>query len=313
MDKNPLISKWLAVGIILLFVGVTIASPINFQVVQASQEDDLVEVTTQACGIKGYRDTTVKLTREQYQNLELYLVEFRARLNQTSTREEAIPFFKEAVMELHKYGLLPKGMSVKRAQRLITGSSSITHIPFYLKQMLSACQAQNNITSNSICLITGQSTLTTFQGIPSILFYTISMNMDVRILSAILYLLSQWADQFREKIPSCFGNRVYIGYSNLISPDVPEYHLSSGWVTTIGLQGLKKTQGDMIGALPISLYLFSYGPFPPWKFYPAISGFIGIKTSVSGKSCSSPEYAYLSSYTYLGSALQVQISSEPPE
>jgi hypothetical protein len=55
-----MIRKWLAIGIILLFLGVTIAPTINFQVVKASTDDDLVEVTTQACGIQGYGNTTVK-------------------------------------------------------------------------------------------------------------------------------------------------------------------------------------------------------------------------------------------------------------
>lgn len=41
MSKKPLISKCLAVGIILLFVGVTIAPAINFQVARASTDDDL--------------------------------------------------------------------------------------------------------------------------------------------------------------------------------------------------------------------------------------------------------------------------------
>ena len=112
--------KWLAIGIILLFVGVTIAQTINFNTVKASTDEDLVEVTTQACGIQGYGDTTVKLTRQQYNDLEQYLAEFRTRLNQTTTREEAVPIFKEAVIELDKYGLLPKGMSVEKAQRLVT-------------------------------------------------------------------------------------------------------------------------------------------------------------------------------------------------
>jgi hypothetical protein len=44
-----------------LFVGVIIAPTINFNIVKASQKDDLVEVTTQAYGIQGYKDTTVKL------------------------------------------------------------------------------------------------------------------------------------------------------------------------------------------------------------------------------------------------------------
>jgi hypothetical protein len=108
----------LAVGVILLFIGISVAPTINFQVVKAS-DNDFVEVTSQACGIKGYRDTTVKLTREQYQDLEQYLVEFRAQLNQTSTREEAIPIFKDAVLELDTYGLLPRGMSVENAKNFL--------------------------------------------------------------------------------------------------------------------------------------------------------------------------------------------------
>ena len=113
--------KILVIGVIFLFLGVAVAPSINFNVVKASDDNDFVEVTTQACGIKGYGNTTVKLTKEQYQNLEQYLVGFRARLNQTTTREEAVPIFKEAVVELNTYGLLPKGMSVEKARRLVTG------------------------------------------------------------------------------------------------------------------------------------------------------------------------------------------------
>jgi hypothetical protein len=119
MNTNVL-RKSLAVAVILLFIGVAVAPSINFTVVKASTDNDLIEVTTQACGIQGFGNTTVKLTREQYQNLEQYLVEFRARLNQTTTREEAVPIFKEAVVELNKYGLLPKGMSVENANRFLT-------------------------------------------------------------------------------------------------------------------------------------------------------------------------------------------------
>ncbi len=119
MNTN-ILKKSLVVAIILLFIGVAVAPSINYTTVKASDDNDTVEVITQACGIPGYGDTTVKITREQYQNLEQYLVEFRARLNQTTTREEAVPIFKDAVVELNKYGLLPKGMSVPRAQKLVS-------------------------------------------------------------------------------------------------------------------------------------------------------------------------------------------------
>jgi hypothetical protein len=117
MQEKSLFGKCLTVVIILLFIGVTVAPSINFNVVKASNDNDLIEVTTQACGIQGYGNTTAKLTRQQYQNLEQYLIEFRARLNQTTTREEAVPIFKEAVVELNKYRLLPKGMSIEQIQK----------------------------------------------------------------------------------------------------------------------------------------------------------------------------------------------------
>ena len=123
MQKKKLLRKGLAVGIILLFIGIAVAPSISINVVKASNDNELIEVTTQACGIKGFGNTTVKLTKQHYQNLEQYLVDFRARLNQTTTREEAVPIFNEAVVELNKYGLLPKGMSVEQAQRLVIGGN----------------------------------------------------------------------------------------------------------------------------------------------------------------------------------------------
>jgi len=127
--------KCLAIGIILLFVGVTIAPTINQSVVTATQDDDLIEVTSQACGIKGYQDTTVKLTREQYQNLEEYLVEFRARLNQTSTRDEVTVLYKEAIVELDDYGLLPKGMSIPLAEKLVIGNNLYDKLPGFFRRV----------------------------------------------------------------------------------------------------------------------------------------------------------------------------------
>jgi hypothetical protein len=151
-------TKYLAVGIILLFVGVAIAPTINFTVVKASNDNDLVEVTTQACGIKGYGNATVKLTRQQFQNLEQYLTEFRAKLNLTTTREEAVPNFKEAVVELNKYGLLPKGMSVEKAQRLVIGGYHINKLINQIINRNPGNQINTTNESNYFCLIYGLNT-----------------------------------------------------------------------------------------------------------------------------------------------------------
>jgi hypothetical protein len=89
----------------------------------------------------------VKLTKGQYQNLEQYLVDFRARLNQTTTKEEAIPIFKDAVVELNKYGLLPRGMSVEQAQKLVNGPKLSSNQVKLLKGLF------NNNASNLFCFL----------------------------------------------------------------------------------------------------------------------------------------------------------------
>jgi hypothetical protein len=167
--------KILALGIILLFIGVAVAPSINLSVVKASNDNDLVEVTTQACGIKGYGDTAVKLTREQYQNLEQYLVDFRARLNQTSIREDAIPIFKDAVVELDKYGLLPKGMSVESAQRLIVDRVINERLMKFVENVYKKNQKNIDYGFNVYCLIFGEGTNTHFIGIPLIPIKLFSM------------------------------------------------------------------------------------------------------------------------------------------
>jgi len=191
----------LAVGIILLFVGVTITPTINFNTVKASQDDDLVEVTTQACGIQGFGNTTVKLTKQQYQNLERYLVGFRARLNQTTTRAEAVPIFKESVVELNKYGLLPKGMSVERAQKLVTTNQVHPNIE---KLMNSPKLSQSHLEFNNVlCLLfmypvsAGNDVIFGLLTLPSVILFmlfTMGMfhfnNLELAMLVAIPLLLS---------------------------------------------------------------------------------------------------------------------------
>lgn len=140
--------KILVLCVILLFIGVAIAPSINSTAVKVSKDNDLVEMTSQVCGIQGFGNTTVKLTKQQYNDLQQYMVDFQTRLNQTTTRGEAVPLFKEAVVELNKYGLLPNGMSIKQAQRLVTIGYQVQNAPNIVKRF-----SQNSI--NYDCLFTG--------------------------------------------------------------------------------------------------------------------------------------------------------------
>ena len=240
--KESWISKSLVFIVILLFIGVTVAPSINFNVVKASNDNDLVEVTTQACGIKGFGNTTVKLTREQYQNLEQYLVDFRARLNQTTTREEAVPIFKEAVVELNKYGLLPKGMSVEAAQKLVIGPSQ----NLIVKNMIRKLSKVSNFSGieNHLCLVLGSFTAET---------YPLGVIGFFNFISYIIYFLSVITRfPFLHFLPFQLLGPVMFGVTTVIpTHNRWEYYYdpAQGWITATGSNGLTQMSGLMFGTL----------------------------------------------------------------
>ena len=121
MKIIPLFKKVLTIAVIFLFIGISISPVINCNIVKASNEDGFIEVTTLPFGRIGLENTKVKLTKEQYDELEQYLNDFKEKLNKTTTRKEAIPLFKEAIVKFNYYSLLPNEMNVSQAQSLITG------------------------------------------------------------------------------------------------------------------------------------------------------------------------------------------------
>ncbi len=314
--------KILAIGIIFLFIGITIAPSINQSVVKASTDDDLVEVTTQTCSIKGYGNTTVKLTREQYQNLERYLMEFRARLNQTSTREEAVPLFKDAVVELDTYGLLPKGMSVRAVQRLIVNRFQS------VQQFTDPDDNKNHVSSdvkeNQYCLITGMTGKTyydtglwiffmnnlekiasfmdtVFQAIPDFL-HNISTTLFVLFIEmfAFVSVPLAWINPIALAYMMYFGT---VTWDTETHPYIMGYAPASGWIYTKGRNGTVTYNGTMYGYLPYEKTLWGGGlGFVETDAYGGVEGFTGIKLLLPR----------LNTF-YIGSAKRVAIGTEPPD
>jgi hypothetical protein len=221
--KDTWIKKGVVISVILLFVGVAVAPSINQSVVKASQDDDLVEVTTQACGIQGYGDTTVKLTRQQYSDLEQYLTEFKARLNQTSSREEAVSLFKEAVVKLNKYGLLPRGMNVERAQKLVTGLFSHQRFFYTIMKLLTGKQRNFAKNENWCC--------------------TFLSHTNFMLLDCMVWRLFGFG---------IIGNYLYNLQKFFIWCPIDfaiVWPKRDGWVDTVGLNGIKSWKGNMIGEI----------------------------------------------------------------
>ncbi len=121
MDKKSIVGISI-LAVVLIVLG-SQTNVVGYQTVKSRQENDCINVTIQPCGIRGFGDTSVRLTRQQFENLRRFLETFSTRLNQTKTREEALLLFKNAIAELHEYGLLPRGMSIRQAQNLVLGNN----------------------------------------------------------------------------------------------------------------------------------------------------------------------------------------------
>lgn len=115
-----------AVAVAFLFLSSAVASPISSTFAKASTDTGMVEVRVEPCGLRGVEGSTVRLTRQQYQTMEQYFSKFQEQFSQTTTRAEAVPLFRDAVVELNSYGLVPKNLGVEQAQRLVTGYQDFT-------------------------------------------------------------------------------------------------------------------------------------------------------------------------------------------
>jgi len=308
--KNTWMKKGLVVSVILLFIGVTIAPSINFNVVKASDDNDLVEVTTQACGINGFGNTTVKFTRQQYQSLEQYLVDFRARLNKTTTRGEAVPIFNDAVVELNRYGLLPRGMSVERAQKLVIGGYQNEKLMKRLSKLCAYKINDSDMLVNHFCLISGETNMTTFCPLVCAFFTLLSFFIMYNALFLFLTLFLVTFLSFIADLSFYFSNfisPVVFGYIHLGNFQYPSF----GWIQSYGLNGNKSINGSFYGNLLRYGNLFLLRFWILWEEldlqailseFPGIAGFQGIRVFTP------------STYTqfYLGSALEVRVGPEPP-
>jgi hypothetical protein len=298
--------KCFAIGIILLSIGVTFSPGINVSIVKASQDNNLVEITTEICGIKGNRSTSVKLSREQYQNLEQYLINFRVRLNQSSTRGEAMLLFKEAVVELDNFGLLPTRISLVQASTLV--------FPSYYNEKLMKFGGKPNKesylfsdnTSNALCLFVGQTTETRFLSLSSrvsIVLFLVLSALAEKVGSLGYKKLGFLLLGFGFPLFIHFGLSFFLGNISPISVfqwirfgswvSRPGYvNPAEGWIFTFGAQGKKSWNQTFHGAMTQDSEL-NIGAI----------GFTGIKLCI-------PHLDYVSIlYTtfFLGSALLVNI------
>jgi len=245
---NP-IRKGLAIGVILLFIGIAFAPSINANM----EKEDLIEFTTEVCGLNGGKQT-VKLTQEQADEVEALFDSIREQLNTTESREEAKEIFNNSVVELNKYGLLG-GLSVKQTQKLITRG----YRDIGIKKIFERASINSKLKRNLFCLIAGNTDYTIFDGFFSKLFLTLSF-LFIGVEIFILFWMG--ANYFSNFLPIGIGQVISLGVQG-----VQWTYPANGWIFTNGLTGIKKWEGEIIGAI-------RQGPLDELI---GVTGFIGIK------------------------------------
>lgn len=170
MNKTN-VKKPLAVAVIFLFIGLALAPSINANI---TKDSELVEFTTEVCGLNGGKQT-VQLTKEEAEGVEQLFDSIKERLDEVETKEETVKIFKEAIVELNSYRLLGD-LSIEQAQRLVT--IRYQH-PFYYrvfnrihKRIIMMLDENENL----LCQIAGKTIETVTGGIP---FFPVKLLRDI--------------------------------------------------------------------------------------------------------------------------------------
>jgi hypothetical protein len=235
MKKNSLT----IIGISILFLGLAIAPSINANV---SKEGELIEIITEIYGPGGGMQT-VHLTKEEAEEVDKIFDTIRLRINESSSREEVNRIFKEAVVELDRYGLLG-GLSVKQAQRLVVSTWILPVEQRMIDAIYHKLTGSSNDFDNAYCQIFGR--------ITNALYFAYWVGMYKLIWAKVRGY--QWIPAFLPCFLGANFRRISIKRASLIAIGSTrygdyyrEYYPSMGRIWTNGTEGVKQWNGFLKG------------------------------------------------------------------
>jgi hypothetical protein len=305
--KESVKSKTVVVSVIFLFIALAVAPGINVNVVNASSDNDLVEFTTEACGIPGLKPQTVKLTKQQASDVEELFDEIKNNLDNATTKEETVAIFDHAVVDLDEYGLLG-GLSVEEAQRLVKRSYQNPQAMNLYNTMYGNCKIFNG--SNFLCLIAGETKVTRFYsvvetGCSVLCYFLFGMYIVAHIFvddPVVFYNIISRLQAISNLYHTVNSVRIIgtggIAFGSSHYSELPppyRYNPAVGWITTQGVIGKKSWNGSFYGGI-LGLVTFDSSSY---SYYIGATGFLGIKVNM-----------YDGSLFFLGSAFRVKISPE---
>lgn len=226
--------KAIVVGISLLCTITFLSPSLTAITAKASDDTHIAEVTLQVYGVRGFSDTTVHLTEQQYRALCNYLKTFQERLNQTTTREEALTLSREAIAKLDVYGLLPQGITVNQTLSALSDEHTTLMPWFFQKTKQVFPLADTNISSrviNSFCFFYAHTWFAFEDSVWVLLEYIVS-SLNLKIfdtLGPLMFYYSLYK-------PFRFMNRIWVA-----GPGLGGY--TYGYYTA-GLLGIRKGGDD---------------------------------------------------------------------
>lgn len=273
----------LAAAVVFCIFGLIFTPSINADLTQKSLDDDFVKLDIELCGI-GLKHI-VKLTQEEYLEVELLFNDIQERLSDVETDDEAIIIFNDAIVKLDIYGFLG-GLSVKQAQELITSKYHKLKQNKFFQDIINNIKSDDN--ENYFCLISGETTKTRvirlFEiGCSGILIPILGFSILSEIVFGSAYFLYKIVtairslNNFYQDIfnPLNLG-MIGVGCRAELFPGGPMSNFSSeGWVWTQGLNGVKSWNGTLLGKIRNYANLITTHRTD----YIGVMGFVGFKTT----------------------------------
>ena len=269
-------------------------------------------MTTQACGLKGENTHTVQLTKRQVREAQRVFDDLKNRMSTAESMEETQRIFNDTIASLSRYNLLPNGMSIQQAKRLVTSASQNQKGETLLKKISSKFQADSKegTIQNSFCLIAGNTSNTHFakpvtkltMHLYDIMDYS-SGNHILVVISTALWIvfnpLSTISQMILKRqgnhcgVSIFFGNYHYYPYPNWLYP-------AQGWISTDGINGKQNISGSLWGQKVTS----GWQPQDDWYMNYTWRGCVGFTGFIT--------YFGSDSAYYLGSALYVYVGPDRP-
>jgi hypothetical protein len=310
MGTHQCIHTVMVTGMLLLIITSTIISSVP--IADITVDDDRVTMSVHAYG--GAEDTiaTVRVTKQQLRELHAIFDTLKDRLSTAASQQETERIFDETIIELDRYHLLPEGMSVEHAQRIVTHAVRQQNKMTILRRLSPTFTAQTKegFIRNTFCTIAGNTTNTHFAKLAKRtalrLYYIIDFSTGnallVKIATAMYVVcrdISKINQLFLQQdgrhlgVSFYYGNYHYAPYPNWLSP-------ATGWIETDGRKGKQNISGSFWGQTMTG----GWQPQVDWYMNYSWRGCLGFTGLIL--------YDDIDTAYYLGSALAVNVGPNRP-